>query len=410
MNWCNLANTQGFRITGCIVAVLLVILAVVFIWVLIAFLIRWIRIKKNNLKISEKHKERAQKKQNCRMIVQGRAKTEMFALSLCIETCIFGCCCMADISNQYEIKDKFAWGKDSAVVSNVTDSYFVKAERPSVKFKEDMEKTLHYDWGEERFSGEHKYITKEDMEFYCQKAKDIFFNVPLKDSKEAKVQLPDNLKAQDRIYNTYSQKNPQNLSDTECYMVYEACEALSSWYQTSEMQFQTAVWAENALTNMDENKVRIDDARIYASKTIENFEKFLDFKTLMMGENKCAEKTDVFFRMGKANYKLCQWERDYSDENVRHLVLCAYGEFKIILQQLEKIDPYYLLSLCYLTNICMEMMPFINDEGLRQEICNEIKELWKPFRKLDEKKVQIYELEGMTLESVLQIRDTIEQY
>jgi len=196
------------------------------------------------------------------------------------------------------------------------------------------------------------------------------------------------------------------MEDAEITMLwkgYEAGKRVQQYNNTSENVFQTGVLPEKIHFRTCKGGSTDDRTIVYLAAEFEQFDLFLSFEKLYIGEKTEVSKEDVFFRKAKSSYN--EGRYGLQEEGVKiHCVLMAYAFFSYLADKTEKTDPNYLLYTYYSGHAFLYIMSEIKDEVCREGLC------MKELRRWDGLVINGsgYEIEGLEEENILGVKEGLE--
>lgn len=354
-----------------------------------------------------------------RMLIKKKRKyikfykiVRILVLPLFIITLFFGI-----QKHRYRIPDHYAW----SVKEMHKEPLIEKNKRMEIVKKEMYEKQLHFSWFLERDEEE---ISQKSIDIYKENVYDLFSVYP--DKEDVVKESDENiviLEEAKQNFLSYMNKNQGKENSEDLWKAYLDGVKVCEVWMTSEYIFQTGVLAESAAENDYKSNQKYEDSLYHTGGMLEKFEQFLEYRYRSAGKgidrDIIISERELAIRIAKRLYRLGK-DNPYSDtkqlDMKRHSSLFAYACMMFAVENIEPEDKYYLLSVLYSSLCCLNLMQYIDDEILREKLCQKELNRWSGYNTIEEllskdmEELKLgYELEENILERIIETKIRLEK-
>lgn len=310
---------------------------------------------------------------------------------------------------EYAIEDEFAWSYQER--KSINDSTFEIIERTKDEETELYEQRLHVDWYDDVFESENASITQSVLDGYEKNVKNIYRIVPQQENTIRKSDNDNIIEMKKSDFEEIVSSDNSMLTSEELWNGFLLGEDVIKIYYTSENVFQMAVLAESAHDHAIQDNQDINTSIVYSAGSNEKFEKFLKFSNRNAGDEVEVSEDHVCFRVGKMLYCDSQGYNDENEMMAKHCGVYSYSCFRLSEEMVDSNDSDYLLYLYYRGLGCINILPFIEDESLCNDICSEELKKWEKLEEnIGEDYIYRYNVENKSAEKIFEVRDMLKIY
>lgn len=336
--------------------------------------------------------------------------------------CMICCSMLLCFKREYgEISQRFHSAKKYKQYQeeNKRNELFKKEVREYANQEEWIEKAVHRDWYYEIFSEKNSGVTYAQIQEYQKRVtaihkepgykKDIYIESEFIDESIASLQEDEEMK----LYNVFKAAVGTPIAEwnsEDIWEAYKAGEELTKKNNTSAMVFQTAVLAEGAHENLYKESRGGENGLLYHAGAIKSFEEFLGFEVRDPGDGSIIPVSEVCFREGKIDYRQGIYLKEAEDAFARHFLVKAYAEFQFILESTDMDDKKYLTYLYYAGLSTLHIMSYIDDGGVKSDLCRQIVDKWDKFSEKYNGKIENITVENISAKRVGEVRTQLKGY
>lgn len=309
--------------------------------------------------------------------------------------------------DKYAIQGEFAWTIDERKSGYGLSFTVVEREMPDeILWYEEM---LHMEWFENQ---DGIYIDREILNLYEKKVIDNFSVSGERKNRIGEIiGLDSTFLERKQNFEFLVKNNHENFDSEKLWKGYEDGVEVCKVYETSENVFQTGVLAESACENAYKSQQSFESSLIYTAGMVNQFEKFLEFECRDAGGGIEISEVEICFRIEKGLYRISNYnydDKDDKDDKVTlHCALFAYSCSQYCVEKTENDNECYLVFLKNSGLNCLNILQYISDKDLCKELCQKELSRWKS---LDGRDLSVYKTEGKQLDSVIEIRERLEDY
>lgn len=305
--------------------------------------------------------------------------------------------------NRYEIREEFAWEQKERDDGN--GLYFTVLEREALNEVLWYEEMLHIEWYDNK---EGECIDRATLNSYMKNVDNIFSVMPEKENRIGDNGEFDSIfMDKKRNFENLVKSNHKDLSSEILWKGYEDGIEVCKIYESSENVFQTGVLAESACENAYKSQQSLESRLLYTAGMVSRFEKFLEFRNRDAGGGIEVSEVEVCFRIEKGLYRVSKENLNNDIRIAQHCGLYAYSCSQYSIERLEISDARYLIYLGNSGLNCLNIVRYINDEELCEELCQKELDRWEH---LEERDMSVYKTEGKTLEEIMRIKERLASY
>lgn len=305
--------------------------------------------------------------------------------------------------NRYEIREEFAWKQKERDDGN--GLYFTVLEREALNEVLWYEEMLHIEWYDNK---EGECIDRATLDSYMKNVDNIFSVMPEKENRIGdNGELDSIFMDKKRNFENLVKSNHKDLSSEILWKGYEDGIEVCKIYESSENVFQTGVLAESACENAYKSQQSLESRLLYTAGMVSRFEKFLEFRNRDAGGGIEVSEVEVCFRIEKGLYRVSKENLNNDIRIAQHCGLYAYSCSQYSIERLEISDARYLIYLDNSGLNCLNIVRYINDEELCEELCQKELDRWEH---LEERDMSVYKTEGKTLEEIMRTKERLASY
>ncbi len=304
--------------------------------------------------------------------------------------------------SRYTLQEEFAWTFEERY--DAYGLYFAVHERKKPEEMLWYEKVLHLEWF---VIEEGEDIGKALMNSYEKKVTDIFSAMPEKEDRTSTIEGGDSVfEERQQDFEALVDSNHKNLDSEELWKGYEDGVEVCRVYETSENVFQTGVLAESACENAYKSQRDGESVLTYTAGMVDQFEKFLKFRSRDAGEGLAVSEVEVCFRIEKGLYRASRENLNHDGRILEHCALYAYSCSQYAVEKTGIDDDSYLIYLDNSGLNCLNLLRYIDDGELCAELCKRELDRWAC---LESRNMSGYRTEGKTLDMVMDTKGHLEE-
>ncbi len=305
--------------------------------------------------------------------------------------------------NRYEIREEFAWKQKERDDGN--GLHFTVLEREALNEVLWYEEMLHLEWYDDK---ERECIDRAILNSYMKNVDNIFSAMPEKENRIGdNGELDSIFMKKKRNFENLVKSNHKDLYSEILWKGYEDGIEVCKVYESSENVFQTGVLAESACVNAYKSQQSLEARLLYTAGMVSQFEKFLEFRNRNAGKGIEVSEVEVCFRIEKGLYRVSKENSNNDIRIAQHCGLYAYSCSQYSIERLEISDARYLIYLDNSGLNCLNIVRYINDEKLCEELCQKELDRWE---RLEERDMSAYKTEGKTLEEIMRTKERLASY